>query len=117
MIIGSRSKLPSSAFPRKANRVITYASGSVSNVVNAVVSVALFGVSPNSRVRHSTFGTPGRMLAARWRDADECGRDRAPPIFNRLVPASANRTWQAAQKLAIAIFNRLQRNAAFTLVD
>ena len=37
MIIGTSSKPPSSILPRKLNRVIQCANGSVSNVVSAVV--------------------------------------------------------------------------------
>src|SRR5438034_11073946 len=47
---------------------------------SATGPVALFGVSPNRWCGrfHSRFGAPGRVLAARRRDADESGRnDRA----------------------------------------
>src|SRR2546427_7255171 len=44
---------------------------------SATVSVALFGVSPNSRRGrfHSPFSAPARVLPTRRRDADGSGRE------------------------------------------
>jgi len=52
---------------------------------SATGPVALFGVSPNRWCGrfHSPFGAPGRVLAARRRDADESGRDDRDPETNR----------------------------------